>query len=152
MRTIFLFIAIAMFAGCTNAQKVKEADVPQAVKAKFQSQFPTATGAKWEKENADYEVNFNLGKVETSAVIDANGNLKETEAEIEVSDLPAAINTYITTNYPGYKIGEAAKTTDANNVVTYEAEVSKAKDKFDLIFDASGNFVKKVVEKDEEKD
>ena len=58
---------------------------------------------------------------------------------------------YIGKNYAGQKIKEAAKIVDSKKVTTYEAEVKEG----DLIFDANGKFLKKVVEakdKGDEKD
>jgi hypothetical protein len=75
--------------------------------------------------------------VETSVVIDLKGNLLETEQEIPVNSLPEPITNYIATAYPGKKIAEAAKITDAKGTVTYEAEVGRK----DVIFDANGIIV-----------
>ncbi|MBC7865300.1 MAG: hypothetical protein IAF38_20155, partial [Bacteroidia bacterium] len=46
------------------------------------------------------------------------------------------------------KVKEAAKITDAKGVVTYEAEIDNA----DYIFDSTGNFLKKEIESDSDKD
>ncbi len=148
---MLLFFALAI-AGCTNAQKVSENDLPQAVKTSFQKQFPSAQKVAWGKEENDYEAEFKNNSEETSAVFDAAGTLKETEVEMEVSNLPVSISDYCTKNFPGYKISEAAKITNSSGVVTYEAELSKGKDKFDAVFDAQGGFVKKVVEQEDAED
>ncbi len=154
MKSIYLFIAIIIIAGCVNAQKLKESDVPQAVLSKFKSLYSTVNNAEWGKENADYEAGFKINGEETSVVIDASGNMKETEVEIPVSQLSEAITDYCATNFKGYKISEASKIIDSENITTYEAELKNGKDKFDALFDTQGKFVKKVVEQTgkEEKD
>ena len=146
MRTLMLMIFTLAIAGFTNAQKPKEGDVPEAVKTAFQKQFPAAQSVKWGKEDNDLEAEFKLNSEETSAVFDASGALKETEVELDAAKLPAAITDYCTKNYPGYKISEAAKATDAKGVTVYETLLSKGKDKFEAIFDDKGGFMKKVVE------
>ncbi|MFI5164269.1 MAG: PepSY-like domain-containing protein [Bacteroidia bacterium] len=127
-------------------------DAPAAVKTKFTSLYPGATKVKWKKEDANYEAEFEMNKTEMSCLFDATGNLLETETEIAVTALPKGVSDYVTKNYPGQKIKEASKIVDAKKVTTYEAEVKEG----DLIFDANGNFLKKVVEKkdaeDDEKD
>jgi hypothetical protein len=117
-------------------------DAPAAVKASFAKLYPNVTKVKWGKEDANYEAEFEVNKVEMSCLFDATGNLLETESEIEISALPKGVADYVTKNYAGQKIKEASKIVDAKNVTTYEAEVKEG----DLIFDATGNFVKKVVE------
>jgi hypothetical protein len=75
-----------------------------------------------------------------SAIFDKAGALLETETEMPVEKLPAAALAYIKQHHADAKVKEAAKITDAKGVVTYEAEI-KGKD---LIFDATGNFVKEA--------
>ena len=111
---------------------------PVAVKAAFAARFPTATGLKWEKEGADWEANFKVGTVETSAVFAKAGEFKEVEHTVAPTKLPAAVLPYLQKRYPGQKIKEAARIEDAAGTVTWEAEVGKK----DVIFDADGTFLR----------
>jgi hypothetical protein len=119
------------------SQKVDEAKVPAEVKASFAKQFPGVT-ATWEKENGKYEANFKTNNNEESALFELNGTMTESESVILETELPAAVQTYVTDNYKGKKIKSAAKITNADGSINYEAEVN---DK-DLLFDAAGNFLK----------
>ena len=141
-----------LIVSCADAQKVKEGDVPKAVITSLQNNFKNVKVGEWEKENGNYEAEFDYNKVETSALFSADGKLLETEQEISKSALPKSISDYISKNYADYKVSEAAKITDDKGTLTYEAEVSKGKEKMDLIFDAAGNFVKKTIESKEDKD
>ena len=133
----------AMFAVTfANAQKVSDKDVPTAVKTTLQKNYPNAKEIKWEKENGNYEAEFEVEETDYSLLIDVSGKILETEIEIKVDALPANAKAYISKNYAGQKIKEATKITDNKGVVTYEAEI-KGKD---LIFDSNGNFIKEVKE------
>jgi Skp family chaperone for outer membrane proteins len=137
--SIMALIAIMFSAGAqqTGEKSTKSVNVPAAVAAAFAKQYAGVT-PKWEKEDGDYEASFEQHDKETSVVYTAAGQLKETEVEIAVNELPAAATAYLAKNHPNAKVKEAAKITAANGVVTYEAEV---KDK-DLLFDVNGNFIK----------
>lgn len=148
MKKLIVIVALSLGVGSANAQKVKEADVPSAVKDGFTKSFPNSKVEQWEKEDGNFEAEFDLNKVETSALFDATGKLLETEVEIKVSELPKAVSEYITKNVPGKKIKEASKITDAAGKVWFEAEAGEA----DYIFDADGKFVKKDVEKEADDD
>lgn len=152
MKTILILTLSVFTFSCSNAQKMNDADVPAAVKNSFSKKFPGAKVEKWEKEGNDYEAEFDWNKTESSAVFDAAGTFKEIESEIKTSELPKNVTEYCQKNYAEYKISEAAKITDANGKVMYEAELSKGKEHFDVIFDQNGNFIKKsgVVSKSEE--
>ena len=136
---ILLAVSLGMYV---YAQKVKSAEVPAVVKEAFQKQFKQTKEVKWEKEDGKFEVNFEQNNNEMSAVFTASGMLEETEIEIKKSELPSAVTSYISQNYKGAKIKEAAKITKSNGDVNYEAEVKGN----DLIFDTNGNFIKLVKE------
>ncbi len=147
-RILFLLMSVTFFSNCADAQKIKSTEVPAAVKSAFEKQYPDVKDVDWEKEDSNYEAEFEVSKIETSVVYDANGTLIETEVEIAVSALPQIAQDYVSKNYPKSKISEAAKITSASDTVTYEAEVGES----DLIFDANGNFVKEVKEKEDIED
>ncbi|HTF04609.1 MAG TPA: PepSY-like domain-containing protein [Bacteroidia bacterium] len=151
MKFRFFILLAFVISSCTaTAQELKSADVPAPVRTAFEKLYPSVKDVDWEKEDANYEAEFEISKTEQSVVFDALGNLLETEVEIAVSELPKAASEYVAKNHAGTKISEAAKITDAQGTVTYEAEVGKS----DLIFDAQGNFIKEIKEdgKDETED
>lgn len=157
MKNLIIIIFLILGIGSANAQKLKEADVPTAVKESFKKNYPDAKVQKWEKENGNYEAEYETVRVpmdgkgkkteiEYCVVMDATGNVIETEMEIEVSALPKAVTDYVNKNMPGKKIKEASQITTAEGLNNYEVEI----DGTDYIFDADGKLIKK--EDDKEKD
>lgn len=138
-KSIFLLAAVT-YVSFANAQKVSEKEVPAVVKSTLQKEYPNAKNLKWDKENNNYEAEFEMAKINYSVLIDASGKMIETEVEINIDKLPANSKTYVTKNYPNKKIKEAAKITDTKGTITYEVEI----DGRDLIFDNSGKFLKEV--------
>src|ERR1700757_1802986 len=153
MITAAALVFIVNTASAQKEKKVKEAEVPKAVVTSFQTNFKGAKAEKWEKEkDGAYEAEFDWNKIETSATFSADGKLNETEQEIKVSALPKTVTDYVAKNYTGHKISEAAKITDADGKMMYEAEVKKGKEEMDLLFNADGTFIKSVVEAPEKGD
>jgi hypothetical protein len=128
-------LALAAFA-----QKEKNTTASPEARNAFTKAFPAASKVKWEKEKANYEVNFVQNAQTMSAVYDAKGNLQETEQDIKIAELPAGVVDYIKQNYKGATVKEAARITKANGEINYEAEVNKK----DLVFDTKGKFIKEV--------
>ncbi len=140
MKSISVLLAAIIFVSFTACgQKIDASKVPAAVKTSFAAKFPGAK-VKWEKEDGKYEAGFTHQGHEMSALFQENGTMEESEMEINVTELPAAISAYITKHHPGVAIKEAAKITRSNGAIQYEAEV-KGKD---LIFDEKGNFLKET--------
>lgn len=132
MKKFTLLIVLLVAAQVAFAQKSK---VPQVVQSAFTTAYPNAVDVDWEKEDGNYEAEFDSASGrEMSVVFDANGGLLETEVPIVFSELPKAAQEAL----KGKKVKETAKITNAKGVVSYEAEVRRK----DLMFDAQGNPVK----------
>lgn len=132
MKTLLIACVIMASVSCF-AQK----DIPVPVKESFTKNFPGVTVKKWGKEDGNYEANFTKEGKSMSATFDAKGEWLETEIDIEISELPAAVTAYVKEHCKGAAIKEAAKLTTPKGDM-YEAEV-KGKD---LLFDMSGKFIK----------
>ena len=140
MKKVVIMMAAGMISSCAFAQKIQDKDVPAAVKATFQKSYPSTKEVKWEKEGDKYEASFDVNKVDNSVLFNADGNIVETEVEIELNQLPSGILEYVKTHYSGQTVKEGAKITNTKGVVTYEAEIKG----MDLLFDSNGKFIKEV--------
>ena len=141
MKKTGAILMIALVLGSMTVfaqQKRAKADVPTAVKQAFQKEYP-GTKVKWQNENGKYEAEFEQNGNETSLLYDVNGNIEETEIEIQASQLPAESKKYVLKHKLG-KITESAMITKADGAVEYEVEVRG----IDHIFDKNGNFIKKI--------
>jgi hypothetical protein len=140
MKTILAVIVLSSglsLAAC--AQNLDASKVPAPVKEAFAGKYPGIT-PKWEKENDKFEAGFKQGGSTMSALFEANGTMEESEVDIKVTELPAAVLSYVKEHYKGAAIKEAAKITRADGTVNYEAEVNKT----DVLFDVNGKFLKEV--------
>lgn len=135
MKNNLLFVAAVLLAAPAFAQKES---VPAVVKAEFAKRYPGAQRVKWEKEETNFEAEFRLGNEEMSAVFDAKGNQLEAEKEIQVSQLPDAVQAYL--KREGKKIKEAAEITNAKGQRFFEAEAGGK----DYLFTAKGQLVDKI--------
>jgi uncharacterized membrane protein YkoI len=128
--SIFL-VALLLSAGCSlQAQK----DLPAAVKTAFAQKFPDADDVEWDKEkDGNWEVEFEQGDTESTAVFSPDGKWLETETEIALEDLPEPIRAAV----KGKKIKEVARITKADGTTVYEVEVGKK----DLMYDPQGNLL-----------
>lgn len=152
MKKIALLLTI-LLSGMINlfAQTVEPKDLPLAVQANFKSRFPDATNVKWTKVNDVFEANFVNKEIKTEAEYSEKGEWKETSWGIPIEYTPQAIKTYITTNYPKYKIKETEiEEVYLSQEKLYAINIAKKKDVKELYFKISGEFVKVEPEKKEE--
>jgi len=146
-KTLMLFAcSICLLIGCSSSGG--NVNVPEAVKTKLTSLYPNTGTTKWEMEDGNYEATFEQDKMETSVILSPAGNILLTETEIDVTLLPQPVKDYVTSQLGGKQISSAAKMTDPNGLITYEAEV----DKTDYLFDGNGQYTGKEDEKSEDKD
>ena len=144
MKKMILLLGTGFVVITANAQKMKEAEVPANVKSAFTQKYPGTKAKGWEKEDGNFEVEFDNNKAEMTLVIDPNGNVLQTETEIKVSELPKAVADYCAQKYAGKRIKEVSKIVSAKGVTTYEAEI----DKMDVIFDSTGKFLREEKDND----
>lgn len=142
MKKLVLAVTASFLFTFTFAQKIKETQVPSAVKQAFTKMHPTVSNVTWDKEKDQYEASFTTNHTDNSVLFSFNGMVVETETAIPVSQLPKGVMDYVKTNYKGQQVKDAAKITDAKGLVTFEVEVKK----LDLLFDANGQFIKQVKE------
>jgi hypothetical protein len=144
MKRIALLCAVIFVAQLTYAQKLKESEVPAAVRSTFARNFPKATGTKWSKESdTEFEAEFKNGSLEQAANFNQNGDWLITETEIKMSELPAAVTSTISKEFPGYKIQETEKAETPGEGSFYEVELKKDKIKSTVQISADGKVLKK---------
>lgn len=148
MKTLIALVALSFTTNCLFAQKIKADQVPAPVAKSFAAKHPAVTAEKWEKEGENYEVEFESKEGETSLLMDAKGNVLETEVEVAIDQLPQAAKDYMAKTYKEKKIKECAKITDPHGIVTFEVELKET----DVMFDAKGNFLKEVKDEQGDKD
>ena len=152
MKKLMTLLVCMAFVVCTNAQKPK-VEAPAAAKAAFAAKYPTAQKVKWSVEKpGEFEAEFKLDKVETSALFDATGKFLESEAEIKEAELPQAVKATIAKDFAGYKLDEIEISTDAKGAITYEMEAVKGKSKLEISFDATGKLLSKEPLKEEKEE
>lgn len=144
-------VCLAFVVG-VSAQKPKE-EIPAAAKSGFAAKYPAAQKVKWSIEKpGEFEVDFVLNKIEQSALVDAKGNIIETEIEIKEGELPQAVKASLAKDFAGYKLDEIEKATDAKGVVSFEMQAFKGKEKLEISFDATGKLLAKEPLKEEKEE
>lgn len=107
--------------------------VPTEVSEVFRQKFPNApANVTFHKENkAEWEAEFEQNGKETSANFTADGRWLETETEVTAADLPAALQTTLSTTKKVRKIERIEK---ADGTILYEVETRRK----ELMFNKEG--------------
>ena len=127
-------------------------NTPKQVLNSFSKKFPTAKSVKWDKENeTEWEAEFKLDGTKYSANFDTNGNWKETEHKLKLSEVPEQIKMALTSAFPNSKI-EAAELSETSTGTVYEFDIEKGDTDMEIVIDTKGNILKKEVIDDEEYD
>lgn len=122
-----------------QAQNIDESAVPIVVRKALEKMDPNIKIVKWEKDEANYEADFQENNKEESVTFDPNGKFVQSEKEITVDELPKAAIDYLAKKLPGKKIKEAIQLENAADEVTYQAIIKGV----EYTFDINGNFLKK---------
>lgn len=133
---LFAFTSCLLFTGLL-AQTVPVSKIPALVQAGFSKKYPNVTKLKWDKEDKDFEASFSLDNRKMSVLLNAKGDILETEEEVSKNAIPPAAIEYVQKIYPKSIIKETAKITKQSGEVVFEVEVTGK----NLFFDAKGNIL-----------
>ncbi len=136
---VFIFLPL-LFA--SQAQSIKEANVPEKVKKAFSNYYPEASNIKWNKDKRGFEVNFKLEDMQASLVLNPDGKLLETKTTALLPELPQNLLDYISVNYKDYKIENQEKIVDYEGTIIYKISLSKRKLQKILLFTDDGHLFK----------
>jgi len=102
----FLLGVMGLFATSCD-DDVAPSDVPEAVMATFQQMFPAAAATEWEKEKGLYKADFNIGLRDMEAWFQSDGTWARTVKDLNPSEVPEAIQLYVSQNYPNLPFDDA---------------------------------------------
>jgi hypothetical protein len=137
-----VFLLLVACSGESSDPTNYSQDIPKAALTKFETTFPKAKDVKWEKEGEYFVAEFTENGLEKEVIYDSEGNLVATETEIKISEIPSKIIDYVNENYIGAEIEEAEKieSVDGN---FFEVEIEYNDSEVELLFDESGNFLRR---------
>ena len=115
---------------------------PKVVKDAFDKKFPSAMKVNWDKEDEQkWKVEFIHEGSKTTACFQEDGTWVKTEKEIDVANLPAAIQTAIKTSYPDWKLKEADKKESVKHGIVYEVDIKKGTHKKSVHYKVDGTLI-----------
>ena len=153
MKSLLVTI-IGIFILTTNTSC--QSEIPGDVISAFNKKFVEAEKAKWEQEkNNEWEAGFILNGEEMTACFDAGGKWLETEMEMEIEDLPAAVFKTMYLEFEEFEI-EECEGIETPEFKGFEIEIEVEDDgketEFEVLITVDGQLIKKVEEEDEDND
>lgn len=147
---IIILINVTAFAQNDEVAK-KEVVVPVEVKLAFEKEFPNQV-AIWQMEYRGedrtqmmFETNVVFQKRFAIVYYDKLGDLKAVEVEIHTRELPETALNYMEKNFPTQTIFRVVKIYENKKTnITFEVGIRQKGKLVDLVFDATGNFLKRV--------
>ena len=120
--------------------KVRDADVPEAVRTSFQRQFATADDVSWKMKDGNYKVKFEIDNVDHIAELSSTGELISRGMEVDAATLPDAVNSSVKTMYPNHEIDDVYRI-DKDGAMQYLIELDGKPDRM-VLLDAQGKVLK----------
>ena len=149
-KVLIALFALATFASCTKEESlspttsISGVNVPLAVLSAVSHAYPNSNIAfSVIAPNILYSADITNETKQVQAIVSTNGDIREAFTKIEAKDLPAAISTYLETNYKGYQLLHASQKT-TGTPTGYRVEIIYNKEFISLIFDEKAAFVSKM--------
>lgn len=140
MKTMKIFMLLALVSFAANAQDLSNSEVPNEVKSAFDKAYSGASDVEWEKSADNFNVEFDLDRMDYEIWYSAAGKVLKMEQEVKENDLPASVKNALKSNYSGFKI-EDAEMRKEGNTTTYKVELDKGNEEKDVLFDEAGKVI-----------
>lgn len=141
---IVLCLVLASSAGAQE-KKIPEKEVPPAVLAAFQKAYPEATMKAFARENEDGRTFYEIESIDGGRARDvlylADGGVVEIEESVSEAELPASVKATLEKRHPQRQMVKVEKT-NRGSTITYEVNLRKGKDKYELVIEPGGRVVK----------
>lgn len=134
---------LSMVSGISTAQEITV--IPPDVIDAFSMLYPAVKDVTWKNKAVDFQANFEQNEKMVSLLFDINGNLKEVESQINKSDLPIDVSTMLANKYADWNIRSVARV-NISGTSRYKAEIEKADQMLELIFNTHGIILKEPQE------
>ncbi len=148
-----VFVFLFAFSSTSGEKKLTRKQVPAAVLTAFEKAYPSATIKGYSKEDEKGKVYFEIesmdGETGRDVLYNPDGTVAEVEQSMAAGDLPAAVKSAVSKEYPKGTISKAEKTTRGNDV-SYEVHLMIGKSKHEVVLDANGKVIKHEKESEEE--
>jgi hypothetical protein len=120
-------------------------DIPVLVTQAVSKVYPKATSVDFStlQTNSLYVANVVTPVTEAQVVVSNKGVIKEEAVKIAKTDLPAAILSYLDTNFPGATFEHAFKKTKGEKL-GFRVELNFNKENYSVFFDQTGAFLNQV--------
>lgn len=128
-----------------NAATLAPQDVPVLVTQAVATVYPKATAVDYSalQTNSLYVANVTTTTTQAQVVVSNKGTVKEVAVKIAKTDLPAAVISYIDTNFPGAVFEHASKKTTGTKL-GFRVELIFNNEHYSVFFDETGAFLNQV--------
>lgn len=152
LKLFFMMLAMGMLS--LSIQSCDDDDDDNNAPEKWENAFVQKFGNEthsWSTRGANYVATFNQDNKEKEAWFDANGEWLMTETDITYESLPTAVKTAFEAleTYKGWTRDDVDMLERKGMETVYVIEVEKGKEEMDLYFDAKGNLLKEIADKED---
>lgn len=148
MKKLLLIIALGLFTAFeVNAQdkdKVKDKDVPQAVRTAFDNQFDNAMLVDWKVKDGKYKAMFTKDMKKHFAEFSSSGELIAKGEKIDKDELPTPVADAVKTSFSDSNIDEVYRV-EKDGQTKYMVKLD-GNPKKKIVYDAQGKVVKEKTE------
>lgn len=147
--SVLLTALLLMLLSCDSSNDdAGNNSVPDKVLKSFSEQFGNPEGVEWEKDDNEWEAEFEYSGKEYEVVYDENANWIKTEYKLTEEELTENMKNILAKDYNMYEILEIEKYETPDNIY-YKLEIQKGGDIDEIVIYPNGK-IKKVDDGDSE--
>lgn len=146
MNLLLATITALSLTGCSllnGGDELPVKEVPSVVQNSFSQAFPDATNIEWEKSKKNFEVEFDKGTTELTALFDASGSLLMEKQQLTADALPEPVSQNLQEQYATYQIEDVEEVKSAGETF-YQLELESGNKEEHLVYTSEGEVTNKI--------
>ena len=145
MKRIALLVLFFVISFATNAQKLRNSDIPQEVRLGLENTYSDYKLQGWYFETGQYVAEISIDGQIGRVFLTAGGNWQFTIFNVQEQELPTLVANYFLNNYPGYRIKKSEYVEDFSGDNYYRLIIAMkgvGQTEYEMIFDPRGKLTK----------
>jgi len=139
---MYLFFLTALLSSCDSDDNV-HLEVPSVVLNTFHRGFPEAVEVDWQQRDSLYEVDFEIGDRDRSALINAAGRIIGEKQEIRLEEIPSKVMSGLNRNFERSDLSDPERV-ELQGRTLYQLELDKFLFDEAIVLDDEGKIITNI--------
>ena len=139
----FLLLPLLVAFMACDSDDTRNTEVPSLVLNSFKIKYPQATDISWQRSSEGHEVDFEVGKIDHSLLLNDRGEIIQQKQEISLNEVPEKVLSSLRKNFEQKDLEDPERLL-IGTATYYQLEIDQALLDQKVVLDEDGKMSKNI--------